>query len=509
MIESVREQTYPNWELCLADGSDSEITKEILKEYALKDKKIKVGFLDENKGISDNTNAAIDLAQGDYIALFDHDDLLTPNALYEYVKVINTDPDVDFIYCDEDKTDEGQTEYFEPHFKPDWSPDTLRSYNYICHLSVFKKTLLDQVGRFNRQYDGSQDHDMILRLTEKANKIVHIPKILYHWRVHKNSTAGGLSVKEYTIEAGRQAITSHITRMGMDGEVTKGLFVGSHRVTYELKVNPLVSIIIPNKDHKDTLKQCIDSIIEKTTYSNYEIIIVENNSTTEEIFDYYDALKQVPNINITYWEGDFNYPAINNYGAQHAKGEVLLLLNNDVEIISPNWIEEMLMLVQREDVGIVGARLYYPDNTVQHAGVVVGMLGVAGHVHKGKHRLDPSYFGRAQVVQNLSAVTAACLMIKKSTFEQVEGLDEEFKVAFNDVDLCLRVRELGKLVVYTPFAELYHYESKSRGAEDTFEKIDRFNNEIKVFKERWGLYRNDPYYNTNLTLDKEDFSLKV
>ena len=509
MIESVREQTYQNWELCIADGSDSKTTKALLKDYTLRDTRIKVVYLDENKGISDNTNEALKLAQGEYIALFDHDDVLTPDALYENIKVINEVTDVDFIYSDEDKTDEKGSEFFNPYFKPDWSPDTLRSYNYLCHFSVFKKSLLEEVGVFKKEYDGAQDYDMFFRLTEKAKKIIHIPKILYHWRVHKNSTASGMGAKNYAIKASKNALSSHLERIGLNGEVTEGLFIGSYKINYDLKEDQKVSIIIPNKDNIEDLKKCIDSILRVSTYENYEIIIVENNSVNKETFRYYHELELNPKIKILQWTGIFNYAAINNYGVGHASGEILLFLNNDVEIITPGWIEEMIMFAQREDVGAVGAKLYYPDETVQHAGVIIGIGGVAGHSHKYFHKSKDGHAGRLKIAQNLSAVTAACLMMRKDVFNMLEGFDEEFKVAFNDVDLCMRVRELGKLVVYTPFAELYHYESKSRGAEDTFEKIDRFNNEIKVFKERWGLYRNDPYYNVNLTLDREDFSLSL
>lgn len=509
MIESVRQQSYTNWELCIADGnSQIEETICLLKQYVEKDKRIKVNFLNENYGISGNTNECIKLASGEYIGLFDHDDLLTPNALFEVVRILNEEANVDFVYSDEDKTDELGKNFFEPHFKSDWAPDTLRSYNYICHFSVFRASLLKQVGLFRKEYDGSQDHDMILRLTEQSNKIVHIPKILYHWRVHKNSTAGGIGVKQYAIDAGKKAVASHLERMGIDGEVTDGLFIGSYRVKYTIKNNPKVSILIPNKDHKEDLKLCIHSILSISTYKNYEIIIIENNSTTQEIEDYYKELEKEECIKIVRWKGEFNYSAINNFGATHASGNVFVLLNNDIEILTPNWIEEMLMHAQRDEVGIVGAKLYYPDDTIQHAGITVGVLGVAGHNFKHQHRIDPGYFGRSQIVQNLSAVTAACLMIRKDVFNDIKGLDEGFKVAFNDVDFCLRVRETGRLVIFTPYVEAYHYESKSRGLEDTPEKMKRFQGEVDRFYERWGCHRKDPYYNTNLTLEREDFGIR-
>lgn len=510
MIESVMQQTYPNWQLCIADGgSKNQDTLETLKLFAEKDARVKVTFLTDNYGISGNTNKCLELATGEFIGLFDHDDLLTPNALFEVVKVLNDNKEIDFIYSDEDKTDETTQNFFDAHFKPDFSPDMLRSQNYICHFTVFRKSLLSTIGQFRPECDGSQDHDIILRLTEQTDKIVHIPKILYHWRVHNQSTAAGISAKEYTITAGIRAVQDHLARIGLEGKVSKGLFTGSYRVEYEINHESKVSIIIPNKDHKEDLKKCIESIMQKTTYSNYEIIIVENNSETAEIRAYYDELAKDAKIKVVEWKKEFNYSAINNYGAKFATGDYYILLNNDIEIITPNWIEEMLMYCQRKDVGIVGAKLYYPDNTIQHAGVIIGFLGVAGHAHVGKFRTDPSYFGRSQVVQNVSAVTAACLMIRKDVYEEIEGLDEKFQVAFNDVDLCMKVRKKGKLVVFTPYAEAYHYESKSRGQEDTPEKIQRFNGEIKRFEEKWGLYERDPYYNRNLSLEKEDFSLKI
>ena len=513
MIESVRSQTYSNWELCLADGaSTNKDTLKLLKEYQNKDKRIKVKYLDKNYMISGNTNEALTLATGDYIGLFDHDDLLSKNCLYEMVKAINKNKEAKFLYSDEDKIDENGKNNFDPHFKPDWSPDTLRSYNYICHFTMFKKELLDKVGTFRSEYDGSQDHDLILRLTEslKSNEIVHIPKILYHWRVHRNSTAGGAGAKSYTNEAGKKAVKDQLRRLGIRGEVRDGHFPNSYKTDYKIEENPLISIIIPNKDALSDLKLCIDSIKGKSTYKNYEIIVVENNSTSKEIFEYYKELNKDEKIKVVEWkETGFNYSAINNYGASFAKGEYYVLLNNDIEVISENWIEEMLMHCQRKEVGIVGAKLYFPDETIQHAGVIIGIGSVAGHSHKYFEKNEPGYFSRLSLVQNLSAVTAACLMTKKEVFEEVKGLDEKFAVAFNDIDYCMKVRKEGHLVVWTPCTEMYHHESKSRGAEDTPEKIERFKKEVSRFEKKWGLWLEDPYYNKNLTLDKEDFSLKI
>ena len=512
MIDSVINQTYSNWELCLADGSTDEFASvgAVCQEYAESDKRIKYVKLQKNLGISENTNACIDIATGDYIGLFDHDDLLHPSVLFEVAKAIN-EQNADFIYTDEvtfanDKT----SDITVCNFKPDFAPDTLRSYNYICHFSVFSKQLLDSVGHFRSECDGSQDYDLILRLTEKAEKIVHIQKALYFWRSHKASTASDISAKPYIIDAAHKALEDHLERVGLDGSVEDGCVPSVYRIKYEIKGNPLVSIIIPNKDHIDDLDKCITSVLTKSTYRNFEIIVVENNSTEKETFEYYKTLEKYPNIKIMYWDKAFNYSAINNFAAQKAKGDYILLLNNDVEIITPEWLEEMLMFAQRDDVAAVGAKLYYPDDTVQHAGVILGIGGVAGHGHKGIARNAYGYMTRACIAQNLSACTAACLLIDANVYREVEGLDEGYAVAFNDVDLCMKIRQKGYLLVFTPYAELYHYESKSRGVEDTPEKQERFSREVKRFFSKWDkeLKQGDPYYNPNLTLEFEDFSLK-
>ncbi len=512
MIESVIAQTYKNWELCLADGSDAEheYVGKIVMEYCQNDKRIIYKHLEKNNGISENTNECIKLASGEYIALFDHDDILHPSALFEVANVIEKQH-ADYIYTDENTFSESPHDAYNPHFKPDFSPDTLRSYNYICHFSVFSRKLLDSVGYFNKEYDGSQDYDLILRLTEKAKNIVHIPKILYYWRAHKNSVAGGVAAKPYTVSAAKKALKAHLERTGLDGEVLDSKVLTTYRIKYEIKANPLISIIIPTKDHIDDLKKCLDSIYSKSTYENFEIIIVENNSTECAAFEYYEQLKSLhDNLRVVIWEDKFNYSAINNFGAKYANGEYVLLLNNDVEVITPNWLEEMLMFAQRSDVGAAGAMLYYPDKTIQHAGVILGIGGVAGHSHKYFDANADGYFARATIAQNLSACTAACLMIRKAVFEEIGGLDEGYSVAFNDVDLCMAIRKKGYLIVFTPYSALYHYESKSRGSEDTPEKQRRFASEVERFKSKWQaeLDKGDPYYNPNLTLVKEDFSFK-
>lgn len=512
MIESVQAQTYKNWELCLADGSDKEhsFVGEICKKYADGDRRIKYEKLEKNLGISENTNACIRMATGEYIALFDHDDLLHPSALYEVMRAI-CEHGADFIYTDENTFSEEPRDAYNPHFKPDFSPDTLRSYNYICHLSAFSRELLDSVGYFRSEYDGSQDYDLILRLTEKAKKVFHIRKILYYWRAHKNSVAQDVGAKPYTVTAAKKALAAHLERCGLKGEVLDSSVPTTYHIKYEIDGNPLISVIIPNKDHTDDLEVCLKSLYEKSSYKNFEVIIVENNSTEKETFEYYEAIAQKHgNVKIVKWEGNFNYSAINNFGVNYAKGEFILLLNNDVEIINGSCLEEMLMFAQRKDVGAVGAKLYYSDDTVQHAGVILGLGGTAGHAHKHFGRSHPGYMARASIAQNLSACTAACLMMRRDVFDEVGGLDESFEVAFNDVDLCMKIRKKGYLVVFTPYAELYHYESKSRGNDSTPEKLERFRGEIDRFKEKWQkqLDDGDPYYNPNLTLTRDDFSLK-
>ncbi len=512
MIRSVIDQTYADWELCMADGSDEAHgnVERICRQYMRKDLRIKYQRLEENLGISGNTNACLEMATGDYIGLFDHDDLLHPAALHEVMRAI-CEQDADFIYTDENTFHEKPEDAFCPHFKPDYAPDTLRSYNYICHFTVFSRELLDEVGKFRREFDGSQDYDMVLRLTEKASRIVHIPEILYFWRAHGGSVAGDISAKPYTLDAARRALGEHLDRVGLVGEVEDSSIPSTYRIKYAISGWPKVSIVIPNMDHADTLRTCISSILEKTTYENFEIVIIENNSRKEETFAYYDELKTDPRIQIVTWEGKFNYSAINNFGVREAAtGEYILLLNNDIEVITPDWLQEMLMFAQRPDVGAVGAMLYYPDDTIQHAGVVLGIGGVAGHAHKYFPRGDFGYMSRATIAQDLSVVTAACVMLPRTVWDEVGGLDETFEVAFNDVDLCMRIRKAGYLIVWTPYAELYHYESKSRGAEDTPEKKKRFEGEVRRFQARWKseLAAGDPYYNPNLTLVREDFSVK-
>jgi len=521
MISSVQNQTYANWELCLADGSDDQNfhVEKICRQFMANDNRIIYKKLTRNEGIAGNTNHCLSLATGEYIGLFDHDDILHPIALFEYVTVIN-EQNADYIYCDEATFHRRSiNKMITLHFKPDFAIDNLRANNYICHFSVFSRELIDGTELFRTKFDGSQDHDMILRLTARAEKIVHVPKLLYYWRSHKGSAASDLSVKPYAISAAKGAISDHLSACGF-----KNFRISSTRafeiifkIAYQIIGTPKISIIIANKDHMSDLKRLINSILEKSTYNNYEIIIVENYSETEEIFAYYKELESNPKIRVVEFprqeKTGFNFSAINNYGVSKATGEYILLLNNDMEVIRINWLEELLMYAQREDVGAVGGKLYYADKTIQHAGVVLGLGAhrTAGHSHYKQHRENLGYMGRLCYTQNVSAVTGACLMVKKSLYEEIGGLDESFAISLNDVDFCIRLREKGYLNVFTPFAELYHFESQSRGLDDYGEKADRYNDESTRFREKWAavLAAGDPYYNINFSLDHSDFSLKV
>lgn len=511
MMDSLLAQTYRNWELCIANGSpeDPEM-KKILREYTGKDKRIRVKNLEENLGIAGNTNAALEMAEGEFIGILDHDDLLAPNALYEIAAALDKDGSLEAVYTDEDKVTTDLGEHFQPHLKPDFNLDLLRSNNYICHFFVVKRSVLEKTGGFRPEFEGAQDYDFIFRCVEKAEKVGHIPEILYHWRTHKESTADNPASKMYAFEAGKRAIEAHLERTGVPGTVSHTPDYGFYRVTYPVQGEPLVSIIIPNKDEKETLKACIESIREKTEYTNYEILIIENNSTSQEIFHYYKELSEDPRIRLLRWKKEFNYSAINNYGVRHAKGEYLLFLNNDVTVITPGWIKEMLGVCQRPDTGAVGVKLIYPDNTIQHAGCVIGIGGIAGHMFVDMPANRTGYLHKASLLQDMSAVTAACMMMKRSAFVEAGGFTEELSVAFNDVDLCLKVRQNGKLIVYDPYVQLYHMESKTRGAEDDKAKVRRFQEEIEYMRTRWIdiLKKGDPYYNKNLSLTKWNYSLR-
>lgn len=510
LLESIIEQTYENWELCLADGSPekAEYLEDLIQPLG---DKIKYKLLSKNKGISGNSNEALKLATGDFIALLDHDDIIPKFALYEIVKTINENPDVDFIYTDEDKILEENEKRISPHFKQDYAIDTLRSYNYICHFSIFKKELMDKLGGFNSEFDGSQDYDLILRATEQAKHIVHIPKVLYNWRISSTSVASGAAAKPYAYEAAKRAILASIERHGIQGaKVEDSRIIGLYKVTYPVKGEPKISIIIPNKDHKKDLKRCIKSIL-KSTYKNYEIIIVENNSKEKNIFKYYKKLEKNPNIKIEKCKMPiFNYSKLNNYGASKASGEYFVFLNNDTKIITNNWLETIISNCQREEIGAIGAKLIYKNKRIQHAGVVLNLTGTAGHVNWNEKENNPGYFGRIMIQQNVSAVTGALLGVSKKIFEQVNGFDETFPIAYNDVDFCLKIQDIGKLITYNPYIEAYHFESQSRGYEDTEEKQKRLKKEESKLKKKWKKYFDvtDKYYSPNLRTDVPNMRIR-
>ena len=465
MIESLIVQTYSNWELCIVNASpDNEEMQKVLAEYSAGDSRVRFCNLKENLGIAENTNRAFAMTKGEFVGLLDHDDLLAPNALYEIVKILQDHPQADALYTDEDKVTTELAEHFQPHLKPDFNLDLLRSNNYICHFFVVQKSIVEKAGGFRKEFDGAQDYDFIFRCTENAGEVLHVPEILYHWRTHKASTADNPASKMYAFEAGKRAIEAHLERTGTKGEVSHTQDLGFYRVKYPVQGKPLVSVIIPNKDEKETLQTCLEMLEKNTGYQNFEIIIVENNSTTDEIF----------------------------------------------RSINPDWLEEMLGVCQRPEVGGVGAKLIYLDNTIQHAGCVIGMGGIAGHMFVDMPADRTGYLHKASLLQDMSAVTAACLLMKKEVFEQAGGFTEELAVAFNDVDLCLKVRKNGYLIVYDPYAKLYHMESKTRGAEDSKEKVRRFQTEIEYMRCHWIdiLKNGDPCYNKNLSLTKWNYSLK-
>lgn len=522
-LASVFDQTSTRWELCLADASDEAhaYVGEIVKQRAAFAEKLvpaadRVKYVRvENKGISANTNAAADLATGEYLALADHDDILAPHAVYTLQMAI-LDSGADFLYSDEALFKKSIRRPMVAHFKPDFAPDYLVCCNYICHLSAFKRSLYFEAGGERTECDGSQDHDLFLRLTDRLDEtqICHIPQVLYYWRVHGGSTSGGTAAKPYVAKAAKKAIADHLERTGQRGTVRDGLYPSTYKVDYEIEGEPLVSILIPNMDHTDDLEKCLSSVYKKTSWNNFEVIVIENNSKEAATFDYYKKItgpEGYPRCRVVEYkaEGGFNFSAINNFGRKAAKGDYLLLLNNDVEVINREWLTEMLMQASRPGVAMCGAMLYYPDDTIQHAGIVTGLGGYAGHSHKYRPRTSGGYMFRAATVQDFSAVTAACLLVRAEVFDALNGLDEGFTVAFNDVDFCLRARRAGWRVVWTPYAQLYHYESKSRGIDEKDKaKKARFAGEQKRLTERFGRENltRDPYYNPGLTLDREDFS---
>lgn len=545
MIASVRGQTFGNWELCLAvvgeggresgigsresgigiwesgiggmpiawdrHGRDCKDENMPLQSqsHGTQQPSIRAVRLTENLGIAGNTNAALALATGEFVAFLDHDDVLAPHALAEVAAAIQKHPDADVIYSDEDKLDEAGRRV-DPCFKPGWSPDLLRTHNYLCHLVAVRRTLVQELGGIRMGFDGAQDYDFVLRATERARRIVHIPKVLYHWRLHQQSTAQNTDSKQYLVEAGRRALAEHLERMQTPAKVTPGAKPGEYRVTYQLPRQPLVSVLIPNRDQAQLLGRCLESLAQ-SSYANYEVLILENGSTQEDTGVYYEQLSRKRQARVLNWTRPFNFAAINNFGAVHARGEVLLFLNNDVEALHPDWMEALVTHALRPEIGAVGAKLLFADGSVQHAGVVLGMGGVAGHVHSRFPRDAAGYLDRLRRVQNVAAVTGACLMTRREVFEQVGGFDERFVLAYNDVDYGMQVRALGYRVLWTPEAELYHLESKTRGYEDDPVKQARFRREFDLFRNKWAaeLAAGDPYYSPNLRLDRGDAALRA
>ena len=556
MIASVQAQSYGNWELCLADGSEAEAGKEsthgrmpetVVREYSEADGRVRYRKLPKNLGIAGNTNAAIEMAEGEWLAFLDHDDLLAPDALFEAVSLmrrgvkngdglaagafgsVEDGAAYDMIYTDEDKVSMDGKTHFQPHFKPDINLDLLRSNNYITHFLLVRRELAEKVGGIRGDYDGAQDYDFILRCVEEAAAVGHVPRILYHWRCHQESTSENPFSKQYAVDAGRRAVADHCKRLGVAANVTPTKDLGFYTVDYPVTGEPLVSILIPNKDEVDSLRKCLASI-EASSYANYEVIVVENNSNAQT-FDWYRTIAPVETtedgirrmegalpggqrICVAVWESGFNYSALNNFGARFAKGSYFVLMNNDIEMRQTDWLSAMLGTCQRKEAGIVGAKLFYPDGTVQHAGIVAGIggsaRGIASNMFAGLPGERSGYLHKASLQMDYSAVTAACLMVKREVYEAAGGFEERLAVAFNDVDFCLKVRRLGYLVIYNPKVTAYHYESKSRGAEDSPEKAARFQREIEYMRNHWiGILKNgDPYYNPNFSTVYNNYSLK-
>ena len=510
-IESVRNQVYDNWELCIVDGgSTKSYIRMVLEGYAKQDIRIKLRLLEENKGIAGNSNEALALATGEFVGFLDHDDELESSALYEVVKLLNENRDIDFIYSDEDKIST-RGNRVDPHFKPDWAPDTLYSCNYISHFSIIRKSIVDELSGFREGYDGSQDYDLLFRVLERTQRGVHISRVLYHWRMVRRSVAFSSNAKPYAHIAAQRVIKDSLNRRKIEGEVLEGPSPGFYRVKYKIVGNPKVSIIIPIKDEGKYLQKCIQSILDKTEYSNYEILIVGNQSGGRQVFGYCEEMRSNRKISVAKYDEPFNYSKINNYAASLIDSEYMVFLDNDTEVISREWLTAMLEHVQRGEVAIAGGLLYYPNNTIRHAGVIIGIKGVAGYSYRHFSGANFGYFNRAKIIQNLSAVTGDCLMTKKSIFQEVGGFDEDFTVAFGDIDLCLKVREKGSLIVYTPYAELYYRESLRGGQVSTPENQAQFKNEREYFQKKWKdvLAKGDPYYNSNLTVDREDFSIRI
>jgi GT2 family glycosyltransferase len=512
-IESVITQVYENWELCIADDASTQPhVRAVLEEYVRADSRIKVDFRNTNGHIAHASNSALALASGEFIALFDHDDLLTPDALYENVRLLNAHPDADMIYSDEDKIDD-KGHRSNPYFKPDWSPDSFLSRNYVSHLGVYRLSLVVDLDGFRPGFEGSQDYDLVLRIVERTHRIHHIPRVLYHWRIHAASVASGVTVKNYAYEAAMRAIAEAMHRRGEPGRVEMlPNDPGNYTVRYDLKRDWKVSIIIPTRDHADDLERCLSSIFAKSTYRNFEVVVLDNGSVERETVECFAKWRgmEPERVKVVPHNVPFNYSEINNYAVRQSSGDVVLLLNNDTEVIMPDWIEAMLEQAQRPTIGCVGAKLLYEDGTIQHAGVVMRIGGVAGHSHRFYDGDEPGYFHVVRTVNNYSAVTAACLMIRRELWDRVGGLEEQLTVAFNDIDFCLRIRDAGFYNVYVPHATLYHYESKSRGFDDTPAKIARSISEQQFMQARWNVAQvDDPFYSPHLSLTSENYAIRL
>lgn len=510
-IQSVRAQYYTNWELCIADDASRDPRlRPLLDRQALEDSRIRVVYRDCNGHISRATNSALELARGEYVAFLDHDDELSPHALYEVAAALDQAPWLEIIYSDEDFLDSGGRRV-NPHFKSDWNPHLLYCHNYVTHLCVYSRELVERAGGLRQGVEGAQDYDLLLRCARLTtpDRIHHIPKILYHWRMAEGSTARAGEEKPYTVEAGRRALLDHFASEGRQVEVTATAMDNFYRVTWLYPdPPPLVTVIVPTRDRLELLRPCLDSVLQLTRYPRFELLVLDNDSRDQATLDYLERLQRDPRVRVVRCAGPFNFSAINNRGVEMAAGEMVCLLNNDTRVITPEWLDEMVMLARDQATGCVGAKLYYEDDTIQHAGVIIGLGGYAAHSHREFPRDSRGYFNRLRVRQNVSAVTGACLLVRKSVFNEVGGLDERLTVAYNDVDFCLRVQEAGYFNVFTPFAELYHYESKSRGAENTPERIKRFTEEKRYLHDRWGeQLKRDPFYNPNLTHSREDFSI--
>ncbi len=509
MIDSVIQQTYPHWELCLADASPAAHVRPILERFAASDSRIRVKFLERNLGIVGNSNAAIELATGEFIGLLDHDDTLAVNALHAMATAINSNPEADFLYSDEDKLDPRGNRVL-PYFKPGWSPDTLRTHNYVCHFTVLRRSMVERIGGFREGYDGSQDHDLILRAGEAARRVVHIPQMLYHWRMHANSTAANPESKTYAYEAGRRAVADHLARIGRQADVHHGETVGYFQPVYHLVRQSLVSVIIANRNSAKLLRDSV-AAVQRSGYANWELLIVENGSTEPETFALYEELQADSRVRILHWEKPFNYASVNNFAASQANGEMLLFLNNDVRMVKSDWLEVLMRFGMQPGVGAVGAKLFYEDGSIQHAGIALGLGGVAGHLHLHYPGSAKGQMCRLLYTQNVSAVTGACLLTQREVFQLVGGFDEGFVLAYNDVDYCMKLSATGLSIIWTPHAELIHLESKTRGSDEPMEAKQRREAEAALFQRKWqvALQSGDPYFSLHFRRDRPDFALKL